>query len=405
MHDLDPSIADTLHSLNPPDETEIVISGADLKGGLAAAEGHRKWQYQSAEKLRDIRRSLEHDMHEKSNEQLAEMIFVATGFDGVDDFILPEARELAQDCLTKVATNLESRGAQHLRDIICIILNSQLKPLFLPSPHPKVNLRTGRRLHVPNGGQPATADFYDDQTWKVEGRGCWNTLKWCISNLERGDYELLWPSLIPPLMTILDDHDLKFRITAIEILQELIRRVDRTLLKRTGIESLFAASLSISITYYNDPEAPVLLLEAVNCSRQLIELTAIPESQDRFERLSDLTTRAIIGGAWLYAGDKLPIMEASIEALIPLVSALHIGTCRPSSLSYPKTSFRSILYPQPTDFYISVPSVSSVSSKFANLAYRPGEGPFWRDYSEPGFIAGLTVPPTLVNFSNNPPLP
>ncbi len=42
-------------------------------------------------------------------------------------------------------------------------------------------------------------------------------------------------------MTILDDHDPDYRIRGIDILSEMLRRVDPSLLKRTGIDTLFSA--------------------------------------------------------------------------------------------------------------------------------------------------------------------
>ncbi|KAG8993761.1 hypothetical protein FRB93_001915 [Tulasnella sp. JGI-2019a] len=345
---LDPGIADTLNSLNPSDEPEYEVSEAGLKDGLAVAEARQKWQAQSLRKLKGMKRALETESEKTtSDEELAEMIFIATAFDGEDNFILPEARELAKDCLVRVTTILRSCGAKHLSNAIRIVLNVRMKPLFLSSSHPGVNLSTGRKLHISNGSHPSTTDFYDDQTWKAEGQGCWNTLRWCIGNLEQSDFETLWPLLIPPLMTMLDDHDLYFRIAAIKILQILLHRVDGSLLKRTGIESLFAASLSISVTYYNDAEAPKLLLEAIKCSQQLIELTTPPGSRERFERICDMATKAVIGGAWLYAGDNLLIMEASVQALIPVVSTMGIGTCR----------FLKALIPQLSENLIPKPSL------------------------------------------------
>lgn len=91
------------------------------------------------------------------------------------------------DCLAQILSSYQGPQAvpQDLKDTISLILNTKIKPLFLPSPHSQVNLDTGRKLHIPEGSRhPAAQDFYDDQPWKVKGKGCWNTLRWCILHLE-----------------------------------------------------------------------------------------------------------------------------------------------------------------------------------------------------------------------------
>jgi hypothetical protein len=59
--------------------------------------------------------------------------------------------------------------------------------------------------------------------------------------LQKEDLEFLWPLLIPPLMTLLDDYDPPFKIRGIVIVREMLRNVDANLLKRTGIATLLSA--------------------------------------------------------------------------------------------------------------------------------------------------------------------
>lgn len=47
-----------------------------------------------------------------------------------------------------------------------------------------VNQETGRRLPVYEGSRKVYPEFNDDQVWKAEGRGCWNTLQWTVSQLQ-----------------------------------------------------------------------------------------------------------------------------------------------------------------------------------------------------------------------------
>ena len=76
------------------------------------------------------------------------------------------------------------------------------------------------------------------------------------------------------------------------------------------------------------PETPKLLLVAVPCYQDLIYLTTSEGSEQRFEMLCELMTKAIIGGAWSYGGNQLSTMEASVQVLPPLIHALGLGTAR-----------------------------------------------------------------------------
>jgi len=70
------------------------------------------------------------------------------------------------------------------RDLLRDILELDIKPLFLTSAHPRLNLETGRRLARSAGGDAAKQDFFQDQTWKREGQGCWNAIRWCVQHMD-----------------------------------------------------------------------------------------------------------------------------------------------------------------------------------------------------------------------------
>lgn len=68
------------------------------------------------------------------------------------------------------------------RQVIEVVLKQHVKPLFLATPHPSVNLETGRKLPRPAGGTTAIHDQFDDQVWKTHP-GTENIVSWCIRNL------------------------------------------------------------------------------------------------------------------------------------------------------------------------------------------------------------------------------
>ena len=68
---------------------------------------------------------------------------------------------------------------------------------------------------------------------------------------------------------------------------------------------------------------------------KLINLTTTSDSEERFDRLSDVIGEGIIGGIWMYArSDEPETIEASMDILPEVVHALGIGTARYLNVSY-----------------------------------------------------------------------
>ena len=50
--------------------------------------------------------------------------------------------------------------------------------------------------------------------------------------------EEMWPIVVPPLMTLLDDHETRYRSEGVRCLSVLLDRVSGSLLKKTGLSNL-----------------------------------------------------------------------------------------------------------------------------------------------------------------------
>ncbi|KAG8915987.1 hypothetical protein FRC01_003447 [Tulasnella sp. 417] len=340
LEDLDPNIAETLKSLHIEDGLEG-LSEADIQAGIKEKDALSQWQAESFTTFEVIREQLLSEVLSTSSPEIAEIIASVARFDGDDDFVLPELRAISQDILSRISPLPDTSR----RETVSLVLSAHIKPLFLPTQHPMVNQETGRRLPVYEGSKAVYPEFHDDQVWKTEGRGCWNTLRWIVNQLQRNDIESLWPLLIPPLMTLLDDHQTIFRIKGIQVLRGLLDRVDAKLLERTGIASLFSTSLLNSTSRSTDPEISLILPLASGTLQRLIELTTEVGSRERFDRTWECLSTGVVGGVWIFAGEKLEAMEASIETLLPLVDALKIGCCRYLKALIPQLT--EVLAPKP----------------------------------------------------------
>ena len=134
------------------------------------------------------------------------------------------------------------------------ILNECIKPIFKNNLHPKVNASTGRVLPRSAGGTAAYQDYFEGQVWKRHP-GASNVIDWCVIHIEvcvklstvprdscllQGTaYEKIWHLVIPPIMTLLDDYEIKYKLRGVQIVSNLLRNAPGELLRRTGISGLF----------------------------------------------------------------------------------------------------------------------------------------------------------------------
>lgn len=67
-------------------------------------------------------------------------------------------------------------------------------------------------------------------------RRIWNAFD-CLL-IQEYDWEVLWPLIIPPIMTMLDDHEMKNRLSGVTAAEVLINAAPTTLLRHTGVGEL-----------------------------------------------------------------------------------------------------------------------------------------------------------------------
>ncbi len=152
-------------------------------------------------------------------------------------------------------------------------------------------------------------------------------------------------------MTLLDDYETEYKLQGVIIVEEMLRRVPKGLLKRTGVDGLlrqvgltmsvyatnltcnFQKCLRNALSHLEGPEAADLISTTIRASVDLILCTTSVDSgailsSERFDQLCSLLGEGIIAGIWLYADDKPLIINATFEVLPHLVGALGMGTIR-----------------------------------------------------------------------------
>jgi hypothetical protein len=94
---------------------------------------------------------------------------------------------------TTKSQNNPAPDTSHM-DVIEYILQYVIKPIFRSSPHPSLNLSTGRKLPRMAGGPLASQDLYEAQTWK-EYPGVPNIVSWCVQNMQVRVLDIFWSKI------------------------------------------------------------------------------------------------------------------------------------------------------------------------------------------------------------------
>lgn len=163
-------------------------------------------------------------------EDEVEIVSTIARFDSEDAWSSPSIREASRNILIHCSPCPSTL-------LIRSILTNKVKLIFQNNPNPRLDVSTGRTLRRPAGGIAASHDFYDDQIWK-SSPGISRLICWCIKHLKREEYEDIWPLIIPPVMTLLDDYEARFRMQGASLVSEMLQTAPGYLLKKTGLDNL-----------------------------------------------------------------------------------------------------------------------------------------------------------------------
>jgi hypothetical protein len=133
------------------------------------------------------------------------------------------------------------------------VLTDCVRPAFeKASPNERLSSTTGTKIKREINPEPMYHDDLDD-AWKRE-QGLPDIILWTLMAIEVNtvalyflylieaiqdrDWDTIWPLLIPPILTYLDDWEAIYRLHGIALARKLIEKVPKDLLIRTGVNQL-----------------------------------------------------------------------------------------------------------------------------------------------------------------------
>ncbi|KAF4555479.1 Tti2-like protein [Elsinoe fawcettii] len=82
-----------------------------------------------------------------------------------------------------------------------------------------------------------------EKQWKKKEHQALGVLAWTIRNLSDSLVEQHWHLVVPPILALIDDHEVPFKARGCELLSLLLERTPRSLLAKTGLVEVFADAL------------------------------------------------------------------------------------------------------------------------------------------------------------------
>jgi len=132
-------------------------------------------------------------------------------------------------------------------------LKLTIRPLFAKAKPDNVT-EQGRKKTTESLPAKLTSENADERTmkpWKSDkDTHALALLKWVVdSSLDENSTERLWPLLVPPILTLVDDWETKYKRLGADLLHSLLRATSPSLLSRTGLGSVFEEALMPCLTY------------------------------------------------------------------------------------------------------------------------------------------------------------
>ena len=142
-----------------------------------------------------------------------------------------------------------------------------------------------------------------------------------------------WPLIIPPLLALIDDSSLKYKIIGCNSLLSLLRKCPTDLLERTGLGDVFENAVMPCLSYLpslTEESDSLRILGAAYPVLIHLALVRFPDERKHAARVKalDRVLRNGIMNGYTHAGDHVKIAELLIHQTTRLVNEMNIEFVR-----------------------------------------------------------------------------
>ncbi|KAK8211984.1 hypothetical protein IWZ01DRAFT_569393 [Phyllosticta capitalensis] len=151
-----------------------------------------------------------------------------------------------------VAAKTSKKKGELTSHLASHFLQLTIRPLFAKAHNPAITAQGRRTIQAnqPRSHRALMEDETETKPWKDEkNKHVLSLLRWVLLTLAPDRIERSWPLLIPPILTLVDDHEPKYKTVGCELLHRLLDMTSPQLLARTGLEPVFRDALEPCLSY------------------------------------------------------------------------------------------------------------------------------------------------------------
>lgn len=266
-------------------------------------------------------------------------VILVSHSDPSDSWTTPEVRQIAQNILNDPEERFDA-----LEIVVDHVLKGVIKPLFSASGSLSVAQRqitSDGRIALRPSTKRAPALGERAPPWRHEHPETTTLLHWAVRALGTSQIEPSWHLLVPPILTLLDDHYPPSKTRGCNILTTLLGRLDeqpllrggQSLLTRTGLgpviwDAVTPCLLLLPPLTPQSHSIPLLratypaLLALSHC------MTAGKPTRKARAKLLDKVIRDGILRGMQYGGENAKVATTLMELLATVVDQMEIWTAR-----------------------------------------------------------------------------
>ncbi|KAK4574883.1 CCA tRNA nucleotidyltransferase, mitochondrial [Recurvomyces mirabilis] len=246
---------------------------------------------------------------------------------------------------TQAIEQVRSKRGELAHALVVHFLKFTIRPLFAKT---KPSGVTDQGRKIKSEILPKRIGMEDDEDaarpWKTgKDADVLHLLRWVVEALDAKLVEEVWPMIVPPVLTLLDDWEAKYKKLGAELLRRLLQTVPPLLLERTGLGEVFDGALRpclTSVPPMTPEEDSIELLSAVYPALMQLAAVRYPveavpgmlaitahSAAQRTKYLDSLLRKGIIQGCNL--ADRFPhVLTVLLQHLIPLLNKLGIESVK-----------------------------------------------------------------------------
>ncbi|KAB8364856.1 hypothetical protein FH972_024717 [Carpinus fangiana] len=130
-------------------------------------------------------------------------------------------------------------------------LQLTIRPLFSKTNNP--DLTPQGHMRIAESSRSVQAKRFDtietEEQWKHESNTVIGLLTWCLRVLKPSQIQTLWGQLIPPILKMVDDSEVVYKVAGLELLGHLLTGINPEQLRYTGTGPLFEAAIKPALSY------------------------------------------------------------------------------------------------------------------------------------------------------------